>query len=295
MDYKIKYNKYKKKYLNLKNQIAGSSNPIEANVAQEQGELISVILNVENININEYFQVRITDDILNSITNHVDTNPNDPHYVQVFFEDNRIVEGSCEDNGIEDGARLNVIIEDINDQNRIAYLTQKYGQPLNQESWYQAIKRNKVVDYKYFNNIPGIDTTTIDGWAIAFSDLTQVNIPKSVTTIGDGAFVGNKLTQVTIPNTVTIIGDDAFADNNLTQVIIPNSVIKIGQRAFLNNQLTQVIFQYRRSDITIDEWAFVGNKLTQVTLLNHASKIDNDAFDSGVEIIKPHLLPFTVE
>ena len=66
-------------------------------------------------------------------------------------------------------------------------------------------------------------------------DYEYFNKLVDTTTIGDHAFENNQLTQVTIPNSVTTIGAAAFALNQLTQVTIPNSVITIGRNAFDRN------------------------------------------------------------
>ena len=70
----------------------------------------------------------------------------------------------------------------------------------------------------------------------AYSDLTSITIPNSVTSIGDYAFVGcSSLTSITIPNSVTSIDRNAFAGcSSLTSVTIPNSVTSIGNSAFQN-------------------------------------------------------------
>ena len=79
--------------------------------------------------------------------------------------------------------------------------------------------------------------------AFAYSSLTSITIPNSVTKIGDRAFMYCfSLQAVTIPNSVTTIGDSAFAGSRcLTSVTIPNSVTTIGDSAFAESRLISVM------------------------------------------------------
>lgn len=68
------------------------------------------------------------------------------------------------------------------------------------------------------------------------SNLTNINIPSSVTNIEEAAFYGcSSLTSINIPSSVTSIGKEAFwGCSNLTSINIPNSVTSIGEWAFSN-------------------------------------------------------------
>ena len=65
-------------------------------------------------------------------------------------------------------------------------------------------------------------------------EITELEIPSSVTNIGDYAFYGcSGLTSITIPNSVATIGEYAFYNcSGLTSVTIPSSVTSIGNNAF---------------------------------------------------------------
>ena len=78
--------------------------------------------------------------------------------------------------------------------------------------------------------------TSIGDRAFSGLDLTNMNIPDTVTSIGESAFsFCNALTNITIPNSVTSIGEWAFNYcSDLTSITIPDSVTSIGHYAFLN-------------------------------------------------------------
>ena len=114
----------------------------------------------------------------------------------------------------------------------------------------------------------------------AWSGLTSVTIPNSVTSIGPYAFSGcSGLTSVDIPNSVTSIGDYAFWDcSGLTSVTIPNSVINIGKSAFSGcSVLTSVTIP--NSVTSISSYAFnYCSGLTSVTIPNSVTSIGDYAF-----------------
>lgn len=89
------------------------------------------------------------------------------------------------------------------------------------------------------------DGVTQIGESFAYSKLTGVTIPNSLTQIDDFAFeFCDNLTSMTIPNSVTSIGQSAFeACHNLKRVVIPDSVTSIGDYAFINcDSLTDVYY-----------------------------------------------------
>lgn len=81
--------------------------------------------------------------------------------------------------------------------------------------------------------------TEIEDWAFAYSTLTDVTIPQSVTSIGNSVFYDcRSLTGITIGDGVTNIGDFAFYQcESLTDVTVPGSVTEIGDCAFYNCDL----------------------------------------------------------
>ena len=81
-------------------------------------------------------------------------------------------------------------------------------------------------------NINGLTVTSIGFEAFAYTRLTSVTIPGSVTSIGVQAFFDcYSLTNATISGSVTSIGEGAFVQCiTLTNITIPGSVANIATR-----------------------------------------------------------------
>ena len=115
---------------------------------------------------------------------------------------------------------------------------------------YKITKIGNKAFYKCRNitsvNIPDTVTEIEDGiydeesgkpscGAFAFSGITSIQLPKSITKIGDFAFFDcQQLTIANIPVKVTTIGEAAFdlCDNENLSITIPDSVKTIGINAF---------------------------------------------------------------
>ena len=111
----------------------------------------------------------------------------------------------------------------------------------------------------------------------AFSGITSISIPNSVTAIGNGAFSGCGFTTLTIPSSVTYIGNEVFAYcNGLKSVTIPNSVTYIGNSVFAYcNGLTSVTVR----NSYINNRTFMGcANLKSVTIGKSVNSIGDYAF-----------------
>ena len=109
--------------------------------------------------------------------------------------------------------------------------------------------------------------------------LTEINIPDSVTTIGDEAFAESGLTSIEIPNSVTRIGGSAFRGcGNLHNLKIPDSVKDIGFMAFLNcNKFTEIVIP--NGVTSIDSFAFKScTKLQKVVIPESVTKMGEGVF-----------------
>ena len=289
--YKEKYLKYKKKYLNLKNQINGGGfddlptdqlfltiQTMDCKEIENFAKASPVILNYLNNLTPEQWKdlaskFKLTDDF-ELPSNYQRNICKGEESCKIFF-------ANCFHN----------------------YLKEKYKNDDLKECWYESIRRGETKDYDYFN-IFLIDTTRIDNRAFYTNKLesVSVSIPKSVTIIGKEAFFKNNLISVTIPDSVTSIGsyafynnklesvsisnlvtiiihDYAFARNNLTSVTIPESVTSIGLGAFFNNNLTSV--DIGSSVTVIANYAFSKNKLTSVTIPESVNSIGAGAFKNN--------------
>lgn len=134
------------------------------------------------------------------------------------------------------------------------------------------------------------DTVGIAGYAFADCiNLTNIEIPNSVTVIADKAFINcTNLTNIEIPNSVTTIGYGTFSGcKNLNNIKIPNSVTYIGSEAFKDcNNLT--IYGYAGS--YVEKYANDYNIpfFYTKTLISQVGNIfvegTFDAFDDGVTL-----------
>ena len=111
-------------------------------------------------------------------------------------------------------------------------------------------------------------------------EITELEIPSSVTSIGNYAFSGCKeLTSLIIPNSVVSIRTDAFEGcSGLTKLTIPNSVTSLGYSAFARCS-GLIELSLPNSLTTIGMFAFYGcSSLLSVTIPNSVTTIEEHAF-----------------
>ena len=90
-----------------------------------------------------------------------------------------------------------------------------------------------------------------------FENLTEINIPASVTDIGIAAFMLTGLTNVVLPEGLSLLDEGVFSEcTSLESIYIPSSVTFIGQWAFNNcSALTDIYFGGDRSAWdSIENW-----------------------------------------
>ena len=145
--------------------------------------------------------------------------------------------------------------------------------------------------------IHGYPVRIISAEAFHDRNLSNVNIPNSVTHIGMRAFSQNGLTSVNIPSSVTYIGYAAFAWTLLTSVNIPPSVTHLGSGAFSWVPLTSVNIP---SSITyIGEFTFHPT-LTSITIganvtFHHTTGFPNcfkTAYNNGGRLAGTYTRPY---
>ena len=109
---------------------------------------------------------------------------------------------------------------------------------------------------------------TIEPYEFEFaSDITDIEIPDSVTSIGNGAFKDcSDLKAIEIPNSVTSIGDRVFEGcHRLRAIEIHDSVTSIGKDAFAGCSSLKAI-EIPNSVISIGKYAFAASNLIAITI-----------------------------
>ena len=127
------------------------------------------------------------------------------------------------------------------------------------------------------------DTLCIADFAFhGCSQLTNIQIPDSVTSIGMGAFDGcSSLMSIAIPDGVTSIGYFTFACcSSLKTINIPDSVTSISYLAFDGcNSLTEIVIPNSVTSIGNNAFSFCYN-LTEIVIPDSVTSIDYFAFDN---------------
>ena len=111
------------------------------------------------------------------------------------------------------------------------------------------------------DTIEGYPVTVIGGKAFVYcNNLTDIQIPDTVTTIDNGAFSNCKsLKSITIPESVTIIGGNAFRYcNKLNTITIIGNFTSIGEYAF-----SQTAY-YNNEDNWKNDILYIGNHLIEI-------------------------------
>lgn len=111
------------------------------------------------------------------------------------------------------------------------------------------------------------------------NEVTNLEIPETVTSISDYAFVGcTGLKTVSIPTSVTAIGSHAFEKSGITSIDVPNSVKSIGTYAFANCEELQTAV-IPNSIVEIPKCLFQNSsKLKKVSLPNTINTIGYSTF-----------------
>ena len=134
-----------------------------------------------------------------------------------------------------------------------SYTTRTYG--LGAAETYRNYHGNESegISTNLKNIIFGGKVQTIPNYICAYlQEITEINIPNSVTTIGEYAFYNcNSVNSVTFGNSVNSIGAYAFSGcESITAIEIPNSVKVINQYAFYNSTgLTSITLGNAITDI----------------------------------------------
>ena len=107
--------------------------------------------------------------------------------------------------------------------------------------------------------------------------LTTINIPEGYDRIGDEAFLDRtNLTNVNLPSTLTLIGKKAFCGTKLTSITLNEGLENIGEQAFANTGLTSISFP--SSLKTINDGAFYNCRIFGIKFNAGLKYIGNSAF-----------------
>lgn len=134
-------------------------------------------------------------------------------------------------------------------------------------------------------------------WASGFyhaTNLTDIEIPATITKIGGNAFEGTSLSNVIIPDTVAAVDASAFSNcTKLTDIKLPNGITQIANRLFSGcTNLTRVDFPTTVNSIEL--YAFKDCKsLTSLVLPNQLKTITLGAFE-GCNNLQRVVIPASV-
>ena len=123
-----------------------------------------------------------------------------------------------------------------------------------------------------------VQLETIGEKAFAYSGLTKITIPNSVTIIGKMAFAYSGLKKITIPGSIKIINEGMFqVCKRLKEVIIEDGVTTIPDKTFWYcESLSEITIP--NSVTTIGKEAFGYSGLTKITIPNSVTTIQYNAF-----------------
>ena len=116
-------------------------------------------------------------------------------------------------------------------------------------------------------------------------EITELEIPNSITSINDGVFYGwENLIAVTIPSSVISIGQYAFGYCGFTSINIPNSVKTIDNSAFIYcTKLSSVIIG--NGVTSINKQAFHGCiSLSSIVIPNSVTSIGDEVFSGCINL-----------
>lgn len=119
-------------------------------------------------------------------------------------------------------------------------------------------------------------------------NLTDVNLPSTLTTIGIYAFYNcTSLENINIPESIITIGNSAFANcTSLTTINIPETVTTIGNSIF-NNCTSLVIDDLSLPNLTsIGSYAFYNTKIKKVSNLGNITAIYTNTFGNCTSLIE---------
>jgi len=136
-----------------------------------------------------------------------------------------------------------------------------------------AFRENEKLTTVIFGN----GLKTIGDYAFyGCSQLSEINIPNSVTRIGNYSLCDVGLKKVSFGTGLQTIGSSAFAGNEIVELNLPSSLKEIETEAFRWSKIQKVTFGTGLQ--TIGAGAFKGNQITELNLPSSLREIGGGAF-----------------
>ena len=147
------------------------------------------------------------------------------------------------------------------------------------------IEINVAEDNPFYASFMGIlFNKELSEMILAPKGIESVELPATVKTIPDYIFAFSNLTSITIPSSVTKIGKNAFQlCENLTSVVIPNSVTEIGYGAFDECSNLENI-QLPETLTSISGGLLTGCAIRTIKIPETVTRIGNNAFQWCVNL-----------
>ncbi len=108
--------------------------------------------------------------------------------------------------------------------------------------------------------------------------ITDVDLPSTLTRIGDNAFAQTSITKIVIPDNVSHVGNSAFADcQYLKSVTLGDNLTEIGDFAFYTCSVKRTL-TLPKEVVSVGKGAFGSWKITSLTLNDGLKSIGTNAF-----------------
>ena len=163
-----------------------------------------------------------------------------------------------------------------------------YPASLNQE-YVLPSKVTRIGDYAFgYTKELTVDLTnvkSIGNNAFAYSNISSIVIPDSVTKLGSAVFEGSKISDITLGRGIINIPQKTFTlCLNLETISIPKEILSIDGLAFANSNLKEITFEENSNLLNIDSMAFAYTNLNSITIPDSVTTIGSSAFKTCLSL-----------